>query len=338
MILSAMPFVSNPSSDPNPSISVHSSELDVDEVRRLFSDMGVPMGESMLNQLIQQSNISTCRRYPADKVDWEALYKALQRFFSQSSPPYNGVASSPPSIISFGGGDTPDSEGVGGLKKLFGALQKVELKKTTNVESASLFSSVICVESLDVCRGENFSSIYNIVHSTQAQTSFAVTLSEREDNPLIFVCSKRDHRDSWVEAFRLCVIKAWEKSLTPVMSDLRKKVGWQHLIIRSSYFSLVIMDDVDTLERVLQQNSQKHDQKSEVEINLLDEYNGYSALHYATILGHTECMDLLLRSGAKVTLQDRNGLSPMYHGKRIKNAATGCNLLLLFYDCRLENE
>lgn len=291
-------------------------EIDKWELQKLFTDMGIPMGESVLDELIKRSIISITPHDgdgQCEKVDWGVLHKALQGFFvhqNNASAPSGNVKAlglnDSGHVRDHGGDET-------GLKKLLGAFQKG--KKTTKVEYAALFSNVARVDSLNICHGEDSTS-RELANSTYAQTAFSVTLKDRENDPLIFVCSKPEHRDSWVEAFRPGLVRALTKSSGEGISELRSKVGWQHLVIRASFASLVLLNDVEGLECACQENSGEGSYKKlRLELNLLDEYNGYSPLHYATILGNTECMEVLLEAGCKVTIEDREGQSPMYHGK-----------------------
>lgn len=301
-----------------------SGEIEKWELQRLFTHMGIPMGETVLDELIQRTTNTSSASVKTqndqdDKVNWQALHKSLQGVFLQTN---NNEAPSP-NTKSLGldesgrGGGDAESVGAGtGLKKFLGSFQR---RKTTKVEYACMFSHVVRVDSLDICHGDNPVS-KEIAESDYAITTFSVTLSGQENDPLIFVCPGPEHRDSWVEAFRPGVVSALTKSSRPGMPDLRKKLGWQHLVIRSSFMSLVILNDAEALKSKLQVSGVKLvARKLRMELNLLDEYNGYSPLHYATILGHTECMVLLLEAGSKVTLEDREKLSPMYHALSLRS-------------------
>merc|ERR1719203_2473337 len=201
--------------------------------------------------------------------------------------------------------------------KLLGAFQKG--KRTTQVEHASLFSDVVRVDSLNIWHGDDSGS-RELANSVYAQTSFSVTLHDRMNDPLIFVCSKPEQRDSWVDALKAGVIHALSTQSARGMPELRSKLGWQHLVIRSSLTSLVILNDAKALECACQEGSVEGSRhRAKLKLNQLDEYNGYSPLHYATILGHTECMQVLLEAGSKVTLEDREELSPMYHALSLRN-------------------
>mmetsp|Transcript_56541 Transcript_56541/g.120084 ORF Transcript_56541/g.120084 Transcript_56541/m.120084 type:complete len:732 (+) Transcript_56541:26-2221(+) len=289
----------------------NSGEIEKWELQRLFTDMGIPMGENVLDELIQRSVIFTTPLGRSEKVDWEALHNALQGFFAQR----NNSSSS--SINSKSSGLDDSEHDANGLKKL---LDRFQRRKTTKVEYASLFSNVARVDSLDICHGDDLIS-REIANSAYAQTVFSVTLNDRKNDPLIFVCSKPEHRNSWVDAFKPGLVSSLMKSSAKGMTELRSQLGWQHLVVRSSFVTLVILNEVRALESALKEDSldgNSH-RKLRLELNLLDEHNGYSPLHYATILGHTNCMVVLLKAGAKVTLEDREGLSPMYHALSLRN-------------------
>ncbi|KAL7519064.1 hypothetical protein ACHAWX_003863 [Stephanocyclus meneghinianus] len=176
----------------------------------------------------------------------------------------------------------------------------------TKVETAKLFSSIARVDSLNVSHANDPRSV-EIFNSIGADSSFSVTLFNEEDETFHFSCATTEDRDSWLSKFQKHVIQAWENSSDAEMVKKQARLGWQHLVIRSSPTTFVILDDHDGLNKFLD--------KKHFDLNTLDDYNGYSALHYATILGHTRCVDVLLRKGAAATLQDKNGLSPMIHGK-----------------------
>lgn len=237
-------------------------------------------------------------------------HKAIQNSFAAESS--NNLSSH--SLDDSGCERHTNSDNNVGLKKFFGSFQKEKVKSTT-VESASVFSSLIRIDCLNICHGEDSKSV-DVANSAEAQVSFSVTLKERKNDPLVFICSRPEYRDAWVDAFVPVVISSLRKSVDPNVVEMMKKVGWEYLVIRSSFVTHVIANDVELLECSLHENSIE-DRK--VMINSLDEYNGYSSLHYATILGHAECMDVLLENGADFTTEDRMGRSPMYHALRKRN-------------------
>ena len=337
-------------------------------VQKLFSDLGIPQGESILDELIDKcgcchissvnssgtsssnNNNSNAEWATVDEqheenelINWSTLYKGLAVCVNQdlrkSLPSPNG--SFDRAVIDDSSADREHNSSTGsgmGLKKLLGAFSK-EKKGTTKAECAALFSDISRIDCLNVCHGDDVVS-REIANSTSAyaQTSFSVTLKGRENDPLIFVCCKPEHCDKWVEAFKIGVIRAMTQSFDREVVELREKIGWQHLVMRTSLTSLVVLNDTIALECACQDGGDNDEREEEerwssnmkdvrMELNLLDEYNGYSPLHYATILGHIECMEVLLEAGSKVT-EDRKGESPMYHGKNVLTA-------IRLYDCRL---
>jgi len=325
------------------------------KIQKLFSDLGIPQGESILDELIDKcgccnfsssgassSNNNSNAEWATvgeqheenELIHWSTLYKGLAVCVNEdlrnSLPSPNGSFDRAVLDDSSADRDHNSSTGSGmGLKKLLGAFSK-EKKGTTKAECAALFSNISRIDCLNICHGDDVVS-REIANSTSAyaQTSFSVTLKGRDSHPLIFVCCKPEHRDKWVEAFKIGVIRAMTQSFDREVVELRKKIGWQHLVMRSSLTSLVVLNDTIVLECACQDGGANDEGEEEeyrwssnmkdvrMELNLLDEYNGYSPLHYATILGHIECMEVLLEAGSKVTLEDRKGESPMYHGKNV---------------------
>mmetsp|Transcript_13097 Transcript_13097/g.24609 ORF Transcript_13097/g.24609 Transcript_13097/m.24609 type:complete len:293 (+) Transcript_13097:481-1359(+) len=186
----------------------------------------------------------------------------------------------------------------------------------SKLENAFLYSSVLHVEYPELFqRGETVNE-NDSDPSRHSEFSFAVTVVDKKHDPLVFTCCKQEYRDAWVcEAFSTCVLRALENSTDPDTVELRSKLGWQHMVIRSTYSSLVVLNDADSLERVLQRDQTKGSEKHKLSeiLNKLDSYNGLAALHYATILGHVKCMEVLLKAGAIVSSADKEGLSAMYH-------------------------
>ena len=322
-------------------------ELDIDEtgeikrweIQRLLFDMGVPMAESVLDELICKCGQHRGNECPSntnwmpsdnDNVNWGTLHKLIARCTVQQNN--NGSIPSSNSLDRLDDSGTDRDGGGTGLKKLLGAAFS-KVKKRTKAECAALFSNVSRIDSLNICHGDDSAS-REISNSTYSQTTFSITLNGRPNDPLIFVCSKPEHRDSWIEALKPGVIRALIQSSDNDMVALREKIGWQHLVIRSSLMSLIILNDSISLECACQgdeadedrEKQRRSDLKVRMELNLLDEYNGYSPLHYASILGHTECMVVLLEAGSKVTLEDRMGLSPMYHGKNCLIKSCVCHV------------
>ena len=190
--------------------------------------------------------------------------------------------------------------------KLLSNLDQAGPWNNTKVENAKLFSSVARVDSLSISHTEDPTSV-EMYSSDQADFSLSISLFDGNDGPFYFTFATSEDREMWMSKFGDSVILAWENSSHADRLKMQTQIGWQHLVVRASPTTYVILNDHVGLEKCLNKNH--------VDLNILDHYNGYSALHYATILGHISCAEVLLRSGAAATLHDKDGLSPMIHGE-----------------------
>ncbi len=175
------------------------------------------------------------------------------------------------------------------------------------VECASSYASIAKVESINICFSEA-TRVYR--NSSWAELVFAIFLEKREE-PLIIVCSKPEHRSAWVDAFRTCYVNSIQLQADNGLSDakqIRAQPGWQHRTIRASLFSLVCTNDVKGLGEQLAYPS------ADIIIDDQDEYRRCSPLHYAAILGHKDCAEILLRYQARVNLEDSDLKTPLDYG------------------------
>jgi len=213
---------------------------------------------------------------------------------------------------------------------------------TNKIEHTSLFSSISSVSScLYISNHEGDAA--NIF--SNPGTSFVVTLNTPKKDTWAFRCPTPEQRDAWVDAFGHGVISAWEMSSKPEALHLRTKLGWQHCVVRSSFSTFVINDDVAALKRAFHQQKvsevvrvclghQEHRRDQHAltkDLNKLDSYNGFAALHYAALIGSSHCPEVirvLLAMGSKIDLEDRNGVLPMTHGKSENRTLT-----VVLFDC-----
>ena len=195
---------------------------------------------------------------------------------------------------------------------LFGNLRKA-LSQRLSISSGNIkrkldnafpLSDVECVESLHLCHSAKTEMF---AHSSWAEVAFAIFIRFRK-HPLIFVCSKPEHREAWIDAFRICLINSRKLGGN---NNFHKddKPGWQHKLVRDSLFSLVVCDDHDGISRFLE------DPPIDTSINDRDEYYGYSALHYAVIWDHFHCAALLLANKADVNVKDNDNKTPLDYGE-----------------------
>ena len=175
------------------------------------------------------------------------------------------------------------------------------------VECAYSYSSITKVESVNICYSEA-TRVYR--NSSWADLIFAIFI-EKSEEPLILICSKPEHRSAWVDALCTCCVNSIKLQADNGVSDakhIRAQPGWQHCIIRASLFSLVCTNAVEGLGEHLA--SMPPDRN----INDQDDYRGCSALHYAAILGHIDCAEVLLKYRASVKLEDNDLMTPLDHG------------------------
>ena len=141
------------------------------------------------------------------------------------------------------------------------------------VECAWQFSDIEMIESTNVCSSE---STEMFVQSSWADLILAIYLKGR-DTPMILVCSKPEQREAWVDAFRTCYVNSVQLRAKIGFREAKKiisQVGWQHLVIRSSLFSLVVCNDLTELKEHLRNPA------PDMYIDDEDEYCGYTLLHY----------------------------------------------------------
>ena len=173
------------------------------------------------------------------------------------------------------------------------------------LESAFRISDIDRIESLHICSSEQTRSFAN---SNWADISFAIFIKGVKE-PMIVVCSKPEQREAWVDAFSKCVVNTIRFHSDNSSRKHYDQVGWEYMYIRSSIFSLVLSDDLAGLQK------QKVNPTPGVEIDGRDEHYGYTALHFAVIMGRSDSVALLLRLGVEVNLKDNDEKTPLDHGK-----------------------
>mmetsp|Transcript_1318 Transcript_1318/g.1833 ORF Transcript_1318/g.1833 Transcript_1318/m.1833 type:complete len:389 (+) Transcript_1318:316-1482(+) len=156
-----------------------------------------------------------------------------------------------------------------------------------------------------------------------------------------FVCAFYEHKQAWLDAFEISVIRAHQthKQENPINGDdndgnddaNQLKIGWQHEIIQTSIHSAAYLGNVEMLRRAIARLTTAMDYKiqstAEKEkngsIDQLDEYgNQLSALHYASMYNHLDCMEELLKAGANPNCLDGNGdeKTPLWYANQNKHS------------------
>lgn len=188
-------------------------------------------------------------------------------------------------------------------KTLLGGLSQSDIKRKLDV--AFPLSNIERVESLHICHSAKTATFAN---SSWAEVAFAIFIRFRKC-PLIFVCSKPEQREAWVDAFKVFLINSRKLGGEKFQRDGLDKPGWEHKMVRDTIFSLVVCDDRDGLARFIE------DPPLDMSVKDRDEYYGRTALHYAVICDHFQCAELLLVNGAKINAKDNDEKTPMDHGE-----------------------
>eukprot|EP00578_Thalassiosira_sp_NH16_P013609 CAMPEP_0181113522 /NCGR_PEP_ID=MMETSP1071-20121207/20392_1 /TAXON_ID=35127 /ORGANISM="Thalassiosira sp., Strain NH16" /LENGTH=516 /DNA_ID=CAMNT_0023197565 /DNA_START=216 /DNA_END=1763 /DNA_ORIENTATION=- len=258
-----------------------SGSLDRCELKEVFKGMGVPISENALSDIMDRFDFDH-----DGTIDFDEFESVMHEMKPKKKE-----------LWSWGS---------------LGSKVKDTLKMSACVEQkvdcGFLLSDIKKVESINVCYSEETQMFVN---SSWAELVFAIFVKGRDD-PLIMVCSKPEHRLAWVDAFRTCCVNSIQlraNSGSRSATKIQGKVGWQHVLIQASLFSLVVCNDMVVLKERLSSPSPNNG------IDDQDEYCGCTALHYAAITGNIGCANLLLKHKARVNLLDDNQKTALDHGE-----------------------
>jgi hypothetical protein len=257
--------------------SDHSGELDRCELREIFTGMGVPIGESALSEVMNRIDTDN---------DGTITFEEFAVAMEELAP-------------------TPKEE-----KTLFGSLGKRLMKALTpsdvqrKLDCAHLLTDVERIECLNICYNRK-TKVF--AESSFGHLSFAI-LVKGEEQPLVVICSKPEHKDAWINAFKVCIVNSVKNSTDKSAKQMRDNIGWQHNIIRATIFSLVVTNNLDALHKQITSQSR-------ICVDEQDEYNGFTALHYAAALGRLDCAILLLQAKVKVNVKCKDQKTPLDYGE-----------------------
>jgi len=266
-----------------------SGSLDRCELKELFNSMGVPIGERALGSIME--------RFDKD-VDGTIEFEEFAEVMNELTPKK----------------EMSSTWSLGSLQKTVGGMLKKSMSgpKQHKLDCAYPLSDIERIESINMCSSQNTDFF---AHSSWADLVFAIFVKGR-DEPLIMVCSKPEHRRAWVDAFKTVCIKSLQlraENGSRIAKKIRKQVGWEHKLIQSSLFSLVLCKEVSCLKEQLAKDS------SDINIDEHDEYGGYTALHYATMVGDIDKAKLLLLNRARVNEHDNDSKTPLDHAVLSEN-------------------
>jgi len=119
-------------------------------------------------------------------------------------------------------------------------------------------------------------------------------------------CETPQEQASWLDALRKVVIQAHDSAATneKEMGGL----GWQYRVVYVPFFTEAVTGNPIQKEKILAGSS------GHIDLDVLDSYNSYAPLHYATRANHVRVMQFLLEAGADHQVGDGYGRTPMYYG------------------------
>jgi hypothetical protein len=122
--------------------------------------------------------------------------------------------------------------------------------------------------------------------------------SAAQEHPkrLILVCATAKQRQAWLDAMERVIVEYHLHRTKPPT-----EFGWQYRYIVKPAFTMAVTDQTDL------------DMRAGDDLNQLDAYHGYAALHYAVRANHAAAMRRLLDEGADPDVPDQDGRTPMYY-------------------------
>ena len=258
--------------------SDQSGELDRCELREIFTGMGVPIGESALSEVMNRIDTDN-----DGTITFDEFATAMQEL-----------------------APTPKEE-----KSMFGSLGKRLMKALIpsdmqrKLDCAYLLTDVERVECLNMCHS---AKTRMFAESSFGDLSFAIIV-KGEEQPLVMICSKPEHKNAWINAFKTCIVNSIKNSTDKSAKHIRDNIGWQHNIVRATIFSWVVTNNLDGL------HNQISSQSCHIDMNAQDEYHGFTALHYAAALGRLDCAILLLQAKVNVNVKCKDLKAPLDYGE-----------------------
>lgn len=136
--------------------------------------------------------------------------------------------------------------------------------------------------------------------------------SSSSSSSFTFACSDALQCSAWLEAMEIVLVRHHEYNCT------RQDLGWQYQYVYKPGFTTAVTNRVD-LDDCLT--------TTPAMLNVVDEYNGWTPLHYAIQHHHMSALHSLLEAGADPNVSDREGHTPMFLAVRDQLPAATCALL-----------
>mmetsp|Transcript_6123 Transcript_6123/g.8926 ORF Transcript_6123/g.8926 Transcript_6123/m.8926 type:complete len:446 (+) Transcript_6123:247-1584(+) len=207
--------------------SDQSGEIDRCELREIFLGMGVPIGESALTEVMHKIDTDEDGTITFD--EFEYAMKELCPTSKEEKTFFGSLGKR--------------------FKNAFGSSSDVQ----RTLEYAYLLTDVEKIECLSVCHS---AKTRMFAQSSFGSLSFAIHVRGQEQ-PVVLICSKPEHKDAWINAFKVCMINSIQNATDTTSKEIRGKFGWQHQLVQATMFSLVITNNLDALRKQLTFQSQK---------------------------------------------------------------------------------
>lgn len=137
-------------------------------------------------------------------------------------------------------------------------------------------------------------------YSNSGNNAFLIHVKGQESD-LRFDCESLEEKQSWLAAWERVLI---QNHLTSI--NEARPIGWQHQIVQTSLYTAAVTGKDFYAPYYLEK------------VNLLDQYNKLSPLHYAVIHNHIHVIQHLIDEfRADIELLDEDLRTPMYYGKFI---------------------
>jgi hypothetical protein len=136
---------------------------------------------------------------------------------------------------------------------------------------------------------------------------------------LVFTCASPRQRQAWLDAMEKVVVEyhSHSSSKTAGSKAITSEFGWQYRYIVKPTFTMAVTDQTEYFDghdtTTTSNNGNSNNGNSDKDLNQLDHYHGYAALHYAVRANHVAAMRCLLDAGANPDTADQDGRTPMYY-------------------------
>jgi hypothetical protein len=126
---------------------------------------------------------------------------------------------------------------------------------------------------------------------------------------LVFMCASPRQRQAWLDAMERVIVEYHSHSSSKTASSkaITSEFGWQYRYIVKPAFTMAVTDQTEYFDTSITNG------KSNNDLNQIDHYHGYAALHYAVHANHVAAMRCLLDAGADPDIADQDGRTPMYY-------------------------